>query len=329
MNFSALPKIELHVHLDCSLSFDLVQKLKPEISPAQYQNLYVAPPKCNDLADYLTRANNSIQLLQTRAALQLATLDLFNQLAADQVIYAEIRFAPLEHLTRGLSPKEVVQAVLEAIDQGRESTGIIVGLLLCTLRHYSENQSLDLVHLAQHFQGTAVSGIDIAADESKFSIQNHITAFQYAQKHGINCTAHAGEARGAESVWETLANFAPQRIGHGVRSVEDPMLIDYLLEKNIHLEVCPTSNIQTNVFPKMADHSIDFLYRKGVSLSINTDARTISNVTLTQEYQTLHDVFHWDNPDFLKCNLSALEHAFIPEAVKSKLHKQLVEGFRA
>lgn len=327
MNFSSLPKIELHVHLDCSISLEAAQLIDPEISPEAYMQRFVAPAKCIDLADYLTRAIAGIELMQTQAALRIVTLDLFRQFAADGVIYAEIRFAPLEHLQGGLTAVEVVQTVLSAVESGRQQTGIEAGIILCTLRHYTEAQSLELAQLAAQFKNTAVAGMDIAADEANFSVQNHIAAFQYAQKQGINCTAHAGEARGADSVWETIRNFSPRRIGHGVRSVEDPQLLDYLLKNQIHLEVCSTSNIQTNVYETMRDHPIDQLYRMGIPLGINTDARTISNVSLSQEYQTLHEIFQWEKADFLKCNLSALQHAFASKTLKSVLLSRLLKGF--
>jgi len=128
-------------------------------------------------------------------------------------------------------------------------------------------------------------------------------------------------------VWETLQNFKNQRIGHGVRSVEDPKLLAYLKENNIHLEICPTSNIQTNVFDKIENHSINQIYNSGISIGINTDARTISNISLSDEYETLAKVFNWGKEHFLKCNLDAIEHAFISKEKKENLKKQILDGY--
>ncbi len=326
MDFSKLPKIELHLHLDCSLSFNVVHLLEG-LPFETYRSRFVAPPKCRDLKEYLQYALSGIQVLQTKTALERATLDLFEQLKADNVIYAEIRFAPLEHREKGLTAQEVVQVVGDAVREGTRHTGIQAGLILCTLRHYSETQSLETAKLAAEFKTNGVVGFDIAADEAGFSIQNHISAFQFARANGIHCTAHAGEACGAESVWASIREFAPQRIGHGVRSVEDPALVDFLQQKNIHLEICPTSNIQTNVYPELADHPIDKLFRSGISLSINTDARTISDVTLADEYQRLAQTFHWGKAEFLACNLAAVEHAFARPDVKAALRQHLRAGF--
>lgn len=328
MNFSALPKIELHLHLDCSLSYAVVKKLNPAITPEAYRQNFVAPPKCTDLADYITRAQAAIELMQTEEVLRWVTADLFEQLQADHVIYAEMRFAPLEHLREGLSPEQVVQTVQEAVAQGSRETGIPAGLILCTLRHYSEAQSLETVRLVEQFSGTTVVGFDIAADEAGFPIDHHKAAFQYAYEKGIPCTAHAGEACGADSVWETLRHFHPRRIGHGVRSAEDTRLLDFLKQHHIHLEVCPTSNIQTNVYPKITDHTVDKIYRHGVSLGINTDGRTISNTTLTAEYRQLEQVFGWGKAELLQCNLMAVDAAFAREEIKESLRQKLRNGYK-
>lgn len=323
MDYKALPKVELHLHLDCSLSYEVVKQLDPSISLLDYQEAFIAPPKCTDLADFIQRAIKGVDLMQTATALRLVTLDLFRQLKADNVIYAEIRFAPLLHIEGSLSPKEVVSIVNEAVTEGIAATGVEAGLILCTLRHYAENQSMETVQLVEYFQGTHVVGFDIAADEAGFPIDNHRKAFQYARDHGLNITAHAGEAKGAESVWETLQHFHPSRIGHGVRSVEDPELMAFLQEKNIHLEVCPTSNVQTNVVAEIKNHPADKIYQSGVSMSINTDARTISNVTLTSEYALLENVFNWQKEHFLTCNLEAIDHAFTTAEKKEQLKEKI------
>ncbi len=327
MAFSALPKVELHLHLDCSLSFDVVQQLDPQISEKKYRDQFIAPDKCQNLADYISRSESAVALMQDREALQLVTKDLFKQLQSDNVIYAEIRFAPLLHTRQDLSAEEVVDAVNTAVEEQVKETGIEAGIILCTLRNYSEEQSMETVKLVEQFYGSRVVGFDIAADEAGFPIDNHISAFEYANEKGLSCTAHAGEACGAESVWETLEHFKPSRIGHGVRSAEDDELLDYLKEHDIHLEVCPTSNVQTNVFDTISDHSINSLYKKGISLSVNTDTRTISNVTLDEEYQTLSDLFDWDTDQFLRCNLEAIDHAFTEENTKEKLRRTIRKAY--
>lgn len=327
MDYKSLPKIELHLHLDCSLSYKVVQQIDPSVSYDDYCHSFVAPSRCTDLVDYLTRAVKGFELMQTKEQLRLVTLDLFEQLKADNVIYAEIRFAPLLHIAKGLTPVEVVETVNAAFTEGKAMTGMEGGLILCTLRHYTEEQSMETVRLVEQFKGTHVLAFDMAGDEAGYPVAAHVKAFEFAQTHQLHCTCHAGEAKGPESVWDVLGHLHPTRIGHGVRSAEDPALLDHLIKKDIHLEVCPTSNVQTNIFPSVKEHAADKIYRHGVSMSINTDARTVTPVTLSSEYNTLQDVFNWDKTHFLRCNLEGIRHSFTTEAVKQKIAARIQEAY--
>lgn len=325
--WSALPKIELHLHLDCSLSFGVASRLDPHLSREGYDREFIAPPRCESLADYLTRAPRGFQLMQTGEALRLVTEDLFDQLAADRVIYAEVRFAPLLHTQQGLSAEAAVAAVDEAMESARRRTGIEARLILCTLRHFTEAQGLETAHLLDRFRGNGVAALDLAADEAGFPLDPHVAAFAWARERGHACTAHAGEALGPESVRETLARLAPTRLGHGVRSIEDPELIQRLVDQRIHLEVCPSSNVQTRVCESLEAHPLDHLFRAGVSLSLSTDARTITNVTLDDEYQRVASTFGWGHREFLKTNLDALEAAFVDAPTRERLKNHLIEGW--
>ncbi|GAB4022568.1 adenosine deaminase [Spirosoma migulaei] len=329
MDIKSLPKVELHLHLDCSLSYNVVNAIDPTITEAQYQEEFIAPAKCHNLADFLTRAPKGIELMQTPEQLKLVVRDLFTQLAADHVLYAELRFAPLQHLEKGLSPEEVVHYTEAATAQAVRETGIEARLILCTLRHYTEAQSMETVRLVEQFKDTHVTGFDIAADEAGFPIAAHVNAFEYARQHGLFCTAHAGEAKGPSSVWETLAYFGPSRIGHGVRSIEDPQLVAHLKKHQIHLEVCPTCNVQIDLYDTYAQHPVDKLYRAGVALNLNTDARTIVNVSLSEEYQKMQQTFGWDIADFYATNRQALLAAFIPNQLKQDLLFQLQKRYHA
>ncbi len=318
-----LAKVELHLHLDCSLSYAAVSQLAPHISRREYDAEFVAPSQCASLADFLTRAPRGFQLMQTEDALRIVTEDVFEQLRRDNVIYAEFRFAPLLHLLKGLSPEAVVAAVDRAAEKCIDATNIEARLILCTLRHFDDAQSMLTAQLVERFKGSRVAALDIAGDEAGFPVDAHIPAFRYAMDHGIDRTAHAGEACGATSVWETLRAFQPTRIGHGVRSIEDPLLVDHLKRERIHLEVCPTSNVQTRACLTYADHPVDRLFRAGVSLGINTDTRTITNVTLEQEYLRLSEQFGWTDNELLACNREALRAAFIDEPTRARLLAEL------
>lgn len=327
VTFQTLPKVELHLHLDCSLSHAAAARLAPGLTPEAYEREFVAPAKCKDLADYLTRAVAGVRLLQSREALALAVADVFSQLQQDGVIYAEIRFAPLLHTEQGLTPEAVVAAVDRATEQAIRATGIEARLILCTLRHFPEAQSLQTAQLVAAFRGSRIVALDIAADEAGFSLEAHVAAYRFAAEHDLPRTAHAGEALGAESVRETLAKLRPSRLGHGVRSIEDPALLQQLIAQHIHLEVCPSSNVQTGVCATYADHPVDRLFRAGVSLGINTDTRAITRITLNQEYQHLHKVFGWDLSHFRQCNLNALDAAFLQPPLRARLRENLLTAY--
>lgn len=326
MLLSKIPKIELHLHLDCSLSYPAASQLSAGLSQSEYDEKFPLPEKCKGLADFLSRVPNILNLLQTEAGLRMAVNDLFHQLKADNVIYAEIRFAPLLHLEEGLAAEEVVEIVTDAFDKAEQETGITAGIILCTLRHFTEAQGMQTIKLVEKYRDKSVVALDLAADEAGFPLDAHKAAFRYAMAHDIPRIAHAGEAKGPESVWETLNALQPSRIGHGVRSIEDPMLMEYLRNHGIHLEICPTCNVQIDVFASYETHPIDRLYKAGISVGINTDGRTLPQVTLTQEYEKLKNTFGWENSDFLNCNMNALRAAFLPENKRKSLLSQLQQA---
>ena len=321
-----LPKVELHVHLDCCLSFKGLSRIDPTISESFYKKNFIGT-SCSCLKDYIRCADTALEYMQTKEQLEIVIEDLFDQLTNDNVIYAEIRFAPLLHLKKGLSSKNVVEIVSNKTKIESEKSGIEVGLILCTLRHFSVDQSLQTVKLVKDFSNKNVVGFDIAADEAGFPIDNHIKSFQFARDNNIFCTAHAGEALGADSVTNTLKYLKPNRIGHGVRCIEDNSLIEKIKKENIHLEICVTSNMVTKVFNNLTDHPVDFLFNKGISLSINTDGRTISDTTLNKEYVLLNKEFNWLKNKFLEVNVNAMKASFSSNEVKNKIISILNQNY--
>lgn len=323
----SLPKVELHLHLDCSLSYKVVSRLNPAITHEQYRRTFIAAKKCRDLAECLLCATPAVKLMQSEESLRLVVEDVFEQLVADRILYAELRFAPLLHLEQGLTPETVVATVDRAVESCIKRTGIEARIILCTLRHFTSQQSMETARLVERFRGTRVVGLDIAGDEAAFPLAPHKAAYDYARERGAFLTAHAGEAAGPASVWETLRDLAPSRIGHGVRSAEDGKLVSLLKERDVHLEICPTSNVQTNICDTFKDHPVDRLYRAGVGLSINTDSRTMTGTDLDREYRGLQQAFGWGQSEFLACNLAAIRAAFLPGESKQRLQEQLLASY--
>ena len=316
-------KVELHLHLDCAASYAAVAALAHGTSFAEYRRDFVGPPKSANLADLLTRPERIVALMQDPRGLRVITEDLFDQLARDGVVYAELRFAPFKHTQGGMRVEEVVAEVERSAASAAAATGIDARLILCTLRHFSAAQSMRTAELVRQFQGSLVAGLDIAGDEAGYPLDEHEAAFRYAIEHGLPRTAHAGESAGPASVWETLRRLDPARIGHGARSIEDPALVAHLRERGIHLEICPSSNVLTDMVATYQDHPVDRLYRAWVRLGISTDVRTMIDTTLTGEYERLRASFGWDQEHFRRCNVAALEAAFAPEEVKRRVAGRL------
>ncbi len=323
MDVTALPKVELHLHLDCSVSHRVAARFQPDLDEATYRRAYIAPSQCRDLAEFLACTEAPLALLQRREALAAVTEDLFQQLAEDHVLYAEVRYAPLLHLQGGLRPEEVVETVEAAASRAMAATGVEGRLILCTLRHFDAAQSLATARLVDRYLGGLVAGLDLASDEAGFPLDAHRPAFHFARDRGLNRTAHAGEAKGPESVWETLRELAPSRIGHGVRAIEDPALVEHLAQTDVHLEVCPSSNVQIGVFPAYEAHPVARLAEAGVSLGLNTDSRALNDLSLSEEYQRMHRVFGWGVQEFRRANLAALAASFAPEDLKARLASRL------
>jgi len=234
----------------------------------------------------------------------------------------------LLHVERGLSPERAVEIVDRATEEMIGQSGVEARLVLCTLRHFTETQSMMTAQLVKQFRGSRVVALDLAGDEAGFPIKPHIEAYKFAREHGLCRTAHAGEALGPESVWETLRLLQPKRIGHGVRSIEDQRLVEYLAKERIHLEVCPSSNVQ--ILPSINDwpeHPVHKMLRLGVPLNINTDTRMLTPITLTIEYERLAKTFGWGVEEFQKTNLMGVDAAFAEDEVKQRLRKTLLEAY--
>jgi adenosine deaminase len=310
------------------LSYEAARRIDPDVSRERYARQFVAPSPCTSLADYLTYTLNFRALLQTERALRIAVQDVFEQMAADGIVYAELRFAPLLHLEGPLSGDDVVRCVSDETVRQIQTTGIDASLILCTMRHFSAAQSLETANLLErHASSGPVAALDIAGDEAAYPLDPHLPAFDRAREAGLAVTVHAGEAGGPESIREALDKTGTQRVGHGVRSIEDGDLIDRLRSEQIHLEICPSSNVQTRAVSSIDDHPIDRLYRAGVPVGISTDTRAVTNVRLTQEYERLQNTYGWTLADLEKVNRSALDASFATNPVRRRVAATIDEAF--
>ena len=276
--------IDLHLHLDGSLSMDSVRQLAAldgltlEDDKALLKRLQVSPD-CRDLNEYLEKFDFPCSLLQTPEALTLAVANLRRELARQGLLYAEIRFAPQFHLNRGMTQDQVVEAAVA----GLAGEGVKANLILCCMRMPNAHErNLETVRVAAKYLGRGVCAVDLAGAEALFPTCDFEAEFALAKELSIPYTIHAGEADGPESIRKAL-EFDARRIGHGVRCIEDPALMADLAEKGIPLELCPTSNIQTCIFEKIEDYPMGRLLEAGIRATLNTDNMMVSGVTLSSE----------------------------------------------
>ena len=325
INFKLLPKIELHCHLDASVRVATVAELGRKIGldlPTPLEPALIAAECCIDLADYLVRIDLALEVMQHRDHLVRISREIVEDLAADCAIYGEIRFAPQLHLRNGLTMQEVLNAVHEGLKQGEQLTGIKTGLIVCCLRHEPREHSLEIAKLAVNNRDK-VCALDLAGDEARYIGAPHAEAFALAKREGLRRTVHAGEAAGADSIREALDLLGAERIGHGVRITESSELQDRAKATRLPLEMCPLSNIQTRAANSLPEHPIDRLFRKGLHVTVNTDCRTVSHTTVTNEFERLESTFGWGMAEFHKCQLNSAEAAFVTEETRSDLLRRL------
>jgi len=305
------------------MSYDVAAQLVPGLTRDRYGSEFQGPARCADLADFLSTTSTQVSLLQDAAALRLLTEDVVQQVVNEGVVYAELRFAPLLHTAAGMAPELAVEAVLESAAEASKRAGIDTSLILCSLRHFSESDSLRTADLAVRYAEHGVA-FDLAGDEAGYPLTTHLPAFRRVQDAGVPFTVHAGEGAGPESVTEVLDALAPRRLGHGVRAAEDPAALERVVSERVHLEVCPSCNVQLGLFPTHAAHPIDTLYRAGASVGISTDSRTSTVTSLPAEYAKLTETFGWTIEDQQRVNLMALDAAFASTEVKDRVRAKIV-----
>ena len=314
-----LPKADLHCHLDGFCRPETVWELAKEQNiklPAntvdEVRDQMQVPEDCRTLEEYLTRFDLPLLVLQTREALERAAFELTEDLAKEGVTYAEIRFAPQLSIKGGMTQEQAVEAAIEGVKRGMEQyPSIRVGLILCCMRgEDNEEWNLQTVETAKKYLGDVVCAVDIAGAESLYPTERFAPVFEKVREYGLPSTIHAGEAAGPESMKTALA-FGAKRIGHGVAAVEDPELVRRLIEEQITLEVCVTSNYQTKVVPSIEAHPIRRLFNAGVRVTVNSDNRTVSNTNVRKELDILRNVFGFKEQEIEKMEEYAWEARFL------------------
>jgi len=322
------PKALLHDHLDGGLRpativelAEAIGHILPETDPGRLGDWFVAAADSGSLERYLETFAHTVAVMQTQEGLHRVARECALDLAADGVVYAEVRYAPEQHLEKGLSLDAVVDAVhagfsdgcREAAAQGRQ---IRVGTLLTAMRHAARSQ--EIAELAVRYRDTGVVGFDIAGAEAGFPPTRHLDAFEYLQRENFHFTIHAGEAFGLPSIWQAIQWCGADRLGHGVRIVDDIVgselgrLSSYVRDKRIPLELCPSSNVQTGAVPSIAEHPIGLLHDLRFRVTVNTDNRLMSGTSMSREMALLAEAFGWGWSELQWFTINAMKSAFIP-----------------
>jgi adenosine deaminase len=323
----AVPKVLLHDHLDGGLRPQTVLELARQIG---YQDLpgdnveelttrLTEGAHRGHLEIYLDAFRHTVAVMQTPDALRRVAAECAEDLAADGIVYAEVRFAPELHTERGLSLGEVVEAVLDGFRRGSQGRGIKVYALLTAMR--TAARSLEIAELAVRYRDEGVVGFDIAGAEAGWPPSRHLDAFQFLKRENFHFTIHAGEAFGLPSIWEAVQYCGAERLGHGVRIADDiaisaagsvrlGRLAAYVRDRRIPLEMCPTSNIQTGAAPSIARHPLRLLRQLSFRVTVNTDNRLMSQVTLSSEFHRLVTEFGYGWSDVEWLTINAMKSAF-------------------
>jgi len=326
-----LPKVLLHDHLDGGLRPGTIIELAkdfgynhlPTTNPADLASWFHRGANRGSLPLYLEGFAHTCAVMQTEEALERIAYEYMEDMKHDGIVYAEPRFAPVLHTSNGLDRSRVVRAVLRGLERGRQELGVQFGLILCALRNMDPAVSQEIAELAVDCRSHGVVAFDLAGEEGGYPPKKHVDAFHFIQRENFNITIHAGEAFGKESIWQAIQWCGAHRIGHAVRLVEDMKikagqvlsmgsLAQYVLDKRIPLEVCLTSNVNTGAVRKVEEHPFGIFYRYKYRVTLNTDNRLMSNVTLTDEYLAAAEAFRLDLADLEKITVNAMKSAFIP-----------------
>ncbi len=320
-----LPKAELHVHLDGSLRPATLLELARDRGvglPADDVDAladFMVVSDATSLEDYLERFAVTLSVLQDAEALERTAYELAIDHAEENVRYLEVRFCPLLNTEAGLSPDEVLEAALAGLRRAEKETELVARVIVCALRSLPPSASTSMAELASAFLGRGVCGFDIAGAESGFPVSDHAEAFRLATARDVPITIHAGEGYGAASIRQALDVGNARRIGHGTRLREDDGLLTEVRRRGIPLEVCLTSNVQTGVVASVATHPAGDYLRAGVPVTLSTDNRLMSGVTLTDEFRNAERELEFDWPQLRAVARTGFEHAFVDPATRAGL----------
>ncbi len=330
--FQQLPKTDLHVHLDGSLRLETIIDLArkndvelPSLDPVGLRKAMRLGENTGSLVEYLKAFDVTLRVLQTEESLFRCAYELAEDAARENVRYMEVRYSPMLHTRHGLRLTSVVEAVLAGLRAAHDALGIESAVILCGIRNISPHSSLEMAELAVAYKNRGVVGFDLAGAEYDNPAKHHKAAFQLVRDNNINCTIHAGEAYGPESIAQAIHVCGAHRIGHGCRLRENGDLLHYVNDHRIPLEACPSSNVQTGAVRDLASHPLKFYYDLGLRVTVNTDNRLVTDTTVSNELWICHAKMGLPLADIKSIIVSGFKSSFMPFHIKQSYLRKATE----
>jgi adenosine deaminase len=332
MNYSIMPKIELHCHLDGSVRPETIIDIAkrdgidiPSFNKEEMRGELIAPLDCESLDEYLEKFSIPNAVMQSKENLKRITFELYEDAAKEHVKYMEVRFAPLLHTRKGLSVEEIIESVIEGMNEAEEQFDIKGNIILCCMRTMSAESAFEVVRKGKNFLGKGVVAVDLCASEEEGFCGEFIEPIALARDYGYRVTIHAGETGIGRNVLEAVEWLGAERIGHGVYITEYPEAYQIVKEKQIVLEICPTSNVQTKAVKHFRDHPLYDFHKDGIKITINTDNRTVSDTTMTKECDLVWNEFAMNDEDYREIYMNSVEASFASDEVKEGLKRCLLD----
>lgn len=320
-----MPKIELHCHLDGSMNLEVTKELLKEIGESYEDGRLIdmlqAPEDCPSLADYLTRFDLPVRLIQTKDGLRKSAKAVALDAAAEHVKYIEVRFAPAFSTNQGLSIREIIESVQTGLLEAEAQADIKTGIIVCGMRHLDMETNLSMLKEAAEFYGAGVVACDLAGDEKAFPTKNFVEFFGASKKMGIPFTIHSGECGSTENIRVAL-ELGAKRLGHGIAMGRDLELIRTCARRRIGVELCPSSNLQTKAVTSFAEYPLRSFMAGGIPISINTDNRMVSGTTNTREWERVVEHFEITQEEIATIYRDSVEMSFAADDVKHELLKK-------
>ena len=311
-----MPKVELHCHLDGSMSLDLVRELSGNLAITN-TDLQVEDD-CKSLAEYLEKFDIPCQCIQTKEGLCKASHGLLEDVAKENVKYIEVRYAPAFSTNEGLSLRDTMESVIDGLKSGYQDFGVYANVIVCAMRHINIEENIKMFKVARELLGEGVCALDLAGDEAAYPTKNFVELFEQANRLDMPFTIHSGEQGSVANVREAL-ELGARRIGHGIALRQDQELMKEYARRGIGLEMCPTSNLQTKGIDSWDNYPLLNFLENDLKVSVNTDNRTVSNTTLTKEFEMIYKASDYNDEIIRTLQANAIETSFASDDIKGYL----------